>query len=438
MKKKNFIFILADDLGYADLGVHWDIEGSKGLSTSPRLDQLSKEGLVFKRSYSNSSVCSPTRIALMTGRWQYRLRAGADEPLPTSNKLNGIGLPPEHPTLASLLKKAGYQTALVGKWHLGNPPNFGPNLSGYDHFFGFHAGANDYFAHCNSRGEHDLWTNGEETHCDGYMTDLISKQAVDYIQQSQEDKPFFLSVHYSAPHWPWLGREDREESKAINAKLKHTDGGSLEKYRAMIHHMDEGIGWILDALEEKGLANDTCIIFTSDNGGERFSKNWPLMGQKMDLLEGGIRVPCIARLPGVIQPGYSETPIITMDWTRTILSIAGTKMDNDFPMDGQDLSPLFSDHSWEPDRSLYWRMNHRAQKAIIKGHWKYLEMEGISYLFNLSEDCRERANLKDKHPDIFRKMKSEWEEWNTQIPEIPSDANVSLVFDKKDLPMATF
>ena len=249
-RRPNFLFIMADDLGYADLGCYGGRPAASGASfasCSPSLDRLAREGLRFTHGYANSCVCSPTRFALMTGRWQHRLRGGADEPIRSSTRGDAtLGLPPAHPTLPSLLRDAGYATALVGKWHLGYPPHFGPLRSGYQEFFGSLSGGMDYFTHRDSAGHHDLYDGETESHRTGYLTDLISDRAVEFVGR-QRDAPFFLSVHYNAPHWPWLTREDEAEARRIE-KLYHFDGGSLATYLTMIRQMDEGIGRILRAL----------------------------------------------------------------------------------------------------------------------------------------------------------------------------------------------
>ncbi|VTU46339.1 Arylsulfatase (plasmid) [Variovorax sp. SRS16] len=440
MRRPNFIFILADDLGYADLGcMGARDEHGDPVDVTPRLDRLGAEGMLFTRGYANSAVCSPTRFALITGRWQYRLRGGAEEPLPSAMGDKILGLPPSHPTLPSLLKAGGYATALIGKWHLGHPPSSGPRLSGYDEFFGFHSGGADYFGHTDPRGKPDLWRNEKPVSEDGYLTDLFSREAVSFIERQSQQQPFMLSLHYNAPHWPWLTREDREESRRIAGVGKHVDGGSLDVYRKMIHHMDEGIGWVMDALERQGMAQDTVVVFTSDNGGERYANNWPFIGQKMDLLEGGLRVPLIARWPRRIRPGTrSKTPVITMDWVATFLEAAGVPPHRDYPLDGLSLLPLMEDPSWNPDRRLYWRMKHRGQRAILRGDWKWLEIDQQQYLFNVERDPRERANLKEREPEIANALRAQWTEWERELPPIPADAKASLAFDERDLPRATF
>ena len=440
----NFLFILADDLGYADLGCMGarDTWG-RPADLSPRLDALAAQGMRFTRAYSNSPVCSPTRLALITGRWQYRLRAGAEEPLIANAADKILGIPPAHPTLPSLLRDAGYRTALIGKWHLGYPPHFGPRLSGYDEFYGFHSGANEYFSHRDSRGNPDLWVDEQAHEEEGYLTDLLSSRAADFVRRQETGRPFLLSLHYSAPHWPWLTREDAEESRRIRHNLKHVDGGSLETYQRMIKQMDEGIGLVLDALAERGLAENTLVVFTSDNGGERFSNNWPFVGQKMDLLEGGIRVPLLARWPARLPAGrVSDLPNLTMDWTATMLDAAGGAAHPDYPLDGVSLLPAIAEpanvQGDAERRDLCWRMKHREQRALVRGNWKYLRMDGHEYLFDISSDPRERANLAQRYPDTLRDLRDGWVAWNASLPAIPQDAGVSLVFDAAQIPTASY
>jgi arylsulfatase A-like enzyme len=435
----NILFILADDLGYADLGCTGarDVY-NQAADVSPHLDRLAREGMRFTHAYANSALCSPTRFALVTGRWQYRLRGAAEEPLgPTAHIW---GLPPEQPTVPSLLKQAGYATALFGKWHLGAPPKFGPRLSGYEEFFGCLSGGLDYFAHTDVRGRHDLWENESPAQAEGYFTDLISQRAVDFIdRQAGSAQPFFMSVHYTAPHWPWLTREDKEESKRTFNRGEHIDGGSVPIYQRMIHHMDEGIGQMLAALERHGMTEDTLVVFTSDNGGERFSNNWPFMGQKMDLLEGGLRVPLIVRWPGVAQPGsVHATPNLSMDWSATVLAAAGVAGDPEWPLDGVDLRPAFADPAWRRPGDLGWRMKHRDQRALLRGPWKYLRIEGVDYLFNIEADARERANLRERHPEKLAELMAAWDRWDRQLPPIPADAQVFKLYSEEHMPQSTY
>ena len=285
-KLPNIVFILADDLGYADLACY----GRREMRT-PNLDALAARGVRFTQAYANAPVCTASRTALITGRYQYRLRVGLEEPLAGNPE---IGLPPEHPTLPSLLKKQGYTSTLVGKWHLGAFPKYGPLKSGYDHFYGFRGGALDYFFHGTESGGEDLWDDDVPIHQAGYLTTLLGTRAVEVVR-GQGEKPFLLSLHFNAPHWPWEGPDDAAEADRLHrigpSAIFHFDGGSQKVYRSMIEEMDRQIGRVLGALEAQGIADDTIVIFTSDNGGERFSDTWPFTGRKTELLEGGLAFP---------------------------------------------------------------------------------------------------------------------------------------------------
>jgi len=428
----NFVFILADDLGYADLGCY----GGRA-PVSPNLDRLAARGLRFTHGYANSPVCSPTRFALMTGRYQYRLRGAAEEPM--SGRARGnpeLGLPPAHPTLPSLLHDAGYRTALVGKWHLGYPPHFGPLRSGYEEHYGPASGGVDYFTHTDREGRHDLLENGEPTRAEGYLTDLLSQRAVDYVRRRAADRqPFLLSLHYTAPHWPWETRDDAALAAELTGKIAHLDGGSVRVYQRMIHHMDEGIGQVVAALETAGLAADTVIVFTSDNGGERFSDNWPLVGGKMDLTEGGIRVPYVVHWPRVVGAGGVTAQLaITMDWVATFLAAAGVRAHPEHPLDGMSLLPALRDPDARTERALFWRMKHRDQRAVRDGRWKYLAVGANEYLFDLESDERERANLARRHPDRLAALRARYAEWSAGMPPVPEDARVSLIYADRDMP----
>ena len=295
----NIVYIMADDLGYADLSCY----GRRDYTT-PNIDRLATEGMKFLQAYANSAVCSATRTALITGRYQYRLPVGLEEPLGTGN--TSVGLPPEHPTLPSLLRKAGYGTTLIGKWHLGNLPDYGPLKSGYDHFWGFRSGAVDYFTHKSGLAPDaaaDLWDDDTQIEQAGYLTNLLGDHAVKTISDyAAKRKPFLLSLHFNAPHWPWEGPDDEAESQRIRS-LVDFDGGSLKTYARMVGAMDAQVGRVLQTLASSGIADNTIVIFTSDNGGERFADTWPFTGKKTELLEGGLRIPALVRWPGHIKAG---------------------------------------------------------------------------------------------------------------------------------------
>jgi len=423
--KPNIIFILADDLGYGDLSIY----GQTDFQT-PNLDKLAQQGLRFTQAYSNSAVCSATRFGLITGRYQYRLRGGLEEPIAGAS--DTIGLPPEHPTLPSLLKKKGYSTALFGKWHLGFLPKFSPLKSGYDQFFGNYGGAIDYFTHKSGVGENakeDLYEDEVPVHKVGYYTDLIADRAADYIAKQTAAKPFFLSLHFTAPHWPWEGPKDEAVSQEISS-LFHYDGGNLATYAKMVTSLDAAIGRVLKSLKDRNLDKNTIVVFTSDNGGERFSKTWPFTGQKTELLEGGIRVPAIVSWPAKIKPAVTQQVAISMDWLPTLLAAADTTPDEVFPPDGDNLLPVLLGTAKPHPRTLFWRYKANLQRAVRSGDWKYLKIADNEFLFDVVADQHERANLSQKNPEVFAQLKKQWEEWDSKMLPITDDVRTHAVEGK--------
>lgn len=420
----NILFIVADDLGYADLSCC----GQTDYET-PHLDDLAARGTRFTQSYANAPLCTNTRVALMTGRYQYRYKLGLTEPLRFSRTPDPeMGLPAGCPTLPSRLRAAGYSTALIGKWHLGALPWHGPLKSGYEQFFGVMGGYTGYFNHHGDGGVHDLYEGETEVDEPGYMTELLSTRASEYVQrQGALAKPFFLSLHYTAPHWPWsapsveASSRVREENFAAPA-----EGGSPRIYAEMVQEMDKGIGRVLKALHDCGADGRTLVIFTSDNGGERYSKNWPFVGRKLDLLEGGLRVPQIATWPGTIAAGrVTDQVSITMDLTATCLAAAGAAPQSPAELDGESLLPLLADGARAKARTLYWRMKQREQRALRQGDWKYLKVADREFLFDLSYDWRERANFAAEHPQRLADLRAQWEDWNKDMLPLPDQATPS-------------
>jgi arylsulfatase A-like enzyme len=414
----NILFILADDLGYADLSCY----GRRDFTT-PNIDRIAAEGMRFTQAYANSAVCTGSRVALITGRYQYRLPIGLEEPL-SSRAPRRVGLPADHPTLPSLLRKAGYRCALIGKWHLGRLPEFGPLQSGYDYFYGFRSGAVDYFTHKSGPPDsdtEDLWENDARIRRSGYLTDLLGDRAVDLVGcYAATAEPFLLSLHFSAPHWPWEAPGDEIESQRLHS-LFHYDGGTQRTYQRMIQQMDLQIGRVLQALDACGAAPNTIVIFTSDNGGERFSDTWPFTGRKTELLEGGLRVPAVIRWPGRIPCGVaSEQVTIGMDWVPTLLAAAGASPDPAHPSDGLDLTPWLTRTAAATPRKLFWRYKLHDQQAVRDGDWKYLKIRANTFLFDVVRDPMERANLKHRHNDVYARLVAEWNAWNaTMLPLDP-------------------
>ena len=422
-RKPNILYIMADDLGYADLSCY----GRRDYET-PVLDALAGEGMMFTHAYANSAVCTATRVGLITGRYQYRLPVGLREPLGVED----IGLPPEHPTMPSLLRAAGYRTTLIGKWHMGSLPKFGPLKSGYDEFWGLYGGGVDYYRH-GFGGRSDLWDGETRVEEAGYITDLLTDRTLETLDKRKADgKPFFISLHFTAPHWPWEGNdaEGRSESDRLATNpgpgaggIQHYDGGTLATYAAMMKSMDDNIGRVLDKLAALDLDGDTIVVFTSDNGGERFSDTWPFTGKKTELLEGGLRIPAIVRWPGVVAPGSrSEAPIISMDWLPTFVAAGGGRVSPDVPSDGVDIAPALTGGTI-PDRPLFWRYGFRQQRAHRLGRYKYLKINDNEFLFDVVADPLERGNLKDREPERFAAMKAAWEQWDAGMlhdPDAPS------------------
>jgi arylsulfatase A-like enzyme len=415
-RRPNFLYIMADDLGYADLSCY----GRTDYRT-PELDRLASQGMRFTSAYSNSAVCTATRVGLITGRYQYRVPIGLEEPL----GVRRIGLPPSHPTIASLLRQAGYATSLIGKWHLGPLPDYGPLQSGYDEFWGLRGGAIDYFNH-SFQGQRDLWDGDTPIEKIGYSTDLLADRTIESFKRfAATDKPWFISMHLTAPHWPWEGPEDEAVARQLAASkdptaLFHFDGGTMATFANMVTSMDRNVGRVLRALRAQGLDRNTVVVFTSDNGGERFSKTWPFSGKKTDLLEGGIRVPAIVRWPGLTRAGsQSDAQIISMDWLPTFLAAAGGAPDAAYPLDGVDIRSALAGGSL-PERSLYWRYKHNAQEAVRRGNFKYLKVRNNTFLFDVVADPMERGNLKARLPEKFAELSAAWKAWNaTMLPHDP-------------------
>ncbi len=357
----NIVYIMADDLGYADVSCYGRHE-YKTLN----IDRLAAEGMRFTQAYANSAVCSATRVALITGRYQYRLPCGLFEPLADPQS---PGLPPDQPTLPSLLRKAGYGTTLIGKWHLGWLPDYGPLQSGYDHFYGFRGGGLDYFTHKPGTGPgvpEDLWDQDAKVHEAGYLTELLGNHAVNVIgDYAKARQPFLLSLHFNAPHWPWEGPDDQAESERITL-LRDYDGGSMTTYARMVLAMDTQIGRVISALETGGIADNTIIIFTSDNGGERFADTWPFTGKKSELLEGGLRIPAIVRWPAHIRPKPSRIRLPSA-WTGSPLSspLQEPSLTPPIPSDGISLLPALNGQPPVP-RKLYWRFHANKQSRYAR------------------------------------------------------------------------
>jgi arylsulfatase A-like enzyme len=402
--RPNILFILADDMGFADLGCY----DSRHIST-PELDLLAAQGVRMTDAYANSPVCSPTRLALATGRYNRAFPTGLVEPF-SPGEWGETAIPEGYDTWMRVLQNAGYRTSLVGKWHLGPTEKGSPLNYGYSDFFGFLGGGIDYFTH-EYFGEPALMEGLEPVEREGYMTTLLADEAIARIRENAANEtPFAISLHFNAPHWPWEGPEDF----ALGSQSIHNDGGSLEIYATMMESMDRNIGRVLRELDNLGLADDTLVIFTSDNGGERYSDVWPFRGTKGYLLEGGIRVPTILRFPNRLPAGRdSDQVALTMDFFPTMLEAAGVDYGH-LALDGISLlTPLKQGRS--EDRSVFWSFQGHDQAAARKDNWKYFSLEGNEFLFDISADPHERANRKDAEPQIFEALREEWNHWDANM-----------------------
>lgn len=413
--RPNIIYIMADDLGYADLSCY----GRQEYQT-PNLDRLASQGVKFLNAYSAAPICTPTRAAFITGLYPARTPVGLYEPLKITPKDSLAGLETKNTSIASRLQNAGYETVLIGKWHLGFLPKYGPNANGFDQFFGFHPGAIDYVSH-NINGKTALYENSQPLVKEGYITDLIAGRATEYIKGNHA-KPFFLSLQFNAPHWPWQVPGDKPLPPGSRFGPILREGGSPATFAAMMKSLDDAVGAVMKAVEEAQLLNNTVVIFTSDNGGEKFSNMGPYSGMKGQLKEGGIRVPAFIRWPGVIpEKTTTDQAAITMDWSATILEIAGARPDAKSPLDGVNLLALCMGKQKVFERTFYWRtFQAQNQKAIRQGKWKYLKDNSGEYLFDLTTDVAEKNDLKIKFPSTFEGLKSKYEEWEkTVLKPIP-------------------
>ena len=411
-QRPNIIYIMTDDMGYGDLSGY----GRKDYIT-PNMDKLASQGIKFVNAYSAGPLCTPTRTAFMTGRYPARTPVGLIEPLTGDKKDTAFGLTTEYPSIATLMKDAGYETALIGKWHLGSRSQHSPIKNGFNYFFGFHSGAADYISHKGDERKHDLYENDTLVYPEGYLTDLFSQKAIAFIKKKHY-KPFFLTITFNAPHWPWQGPTDKPYDDSVD----YRKGGSPAIYAAMMISLDDAVGNIMKTLDDEQLSNQTIVIFTNDNGGERYSDNGDLAKAKGTVWEGGIRVPAFVRWTGKINPGIiTQQAAITMDWSKTILSAGGANAHNDFPLDGINLMPFLTGKKKNIERIFYWRTFQRnKQKAIRDGNWKYLQDEKGEYLFNLISDPGEKNDLKTKEKIIFAQLKKEFAEWEkTVLKPIP-------------------
>ena len=430
----NIVFILVDDMGYADLGAM----GATDIRT-PNIDRLATEGVKMTDFYANAPVCSPTRCGFITGRWQQRVGfewalgyTAEQEKLvdgvwthPTDMH-SAIGLPASTPGIAKMLREAGYATGAFGKWHLGYADEYNPLNHGFDEYFGELLGHADYYRHVYYDGTYALRDGLEVTKQEGYLTDLINQRAAAFIhRQAAEKKPFFCYVPHLAVHAPFQPPA-RPDPKVRKETMTN---GSREDYAAMLERVDAGVGMILGELEQAGVAENTLVVLSSDNGGERWSDNRPLFHHKATLWEGGIRVPCLLRWPARLPKGKVSAQMgITMDLSATFAAVAGAAKVPGHRFDGLNLIPLLTGEVPETsDRSFFWRIQraNRKMRAVRHGQWKYLDDGGtMDLLFDLKNDISERENLNFQHPEIVSDLKKRLADWEQEMEREPKTFRV--------------
>ncbi len=394
-KKPNIILILADDLGYAGLSSF----GGQGIHT-PELDKLAEQGVKLTNFYANSTVCSPTRTALLSGRYQQRV--GLDHIY--FHCQDDVGFDPqENPSLPKILKNAGYKTGAFGKWHLGSGEAYQPKAHGFDQFVGFLDGNIDFISKHNTESEIDWWQDHKPSNKEGYVTDLLNDAVVDFIDK-EHDQPFFIYLPEAAVHVPMQGPND-PAIRTDDFYVYKVDGvypkkEYMRRYSEMITSMDEGVGRILSALRKHNIEDNTLIIFTSDNGGEpvgvKHGKvNGDLRGHKVTMYEGGLKVPTLFYWKGKIAPGQVNTePMLTMDLLPTILQAAGINYSGEQPLDGVSLVDTIFNGVTLPERDLFWM--HQERLVMRRDDMKLIRSDIGLELFNLAIDPQETTNLSEQ------------------------------------------
>ena len=435
-KPPNVIVIISDDQGYADVGFH----GSNEIFT-PNIDRIAKNGVVFSEGYVSYAVCSPSRAGLITGRYQNRFGYSRNILLAPNDSL--MGLPLSEQTLPDVLNNVDYKTKAIGKWHLGAHKSLVPEKRGFDEFFGFLIGGHRYFPEdltlndlTEARRQMDgyitkIYDNGKRINTKKYLTEELSDNAVKFIEDNS-DNPFFLYLSYNAPHTPLQATtKDLERNKHIDIEKRQT-------YAAMVSSMDDGIGLILDKLEQKNIFENTIVFFFSDNGGVEwynFSDNGPLRGIKGDFFEGGIRVPFAMQWPNKIKPGtIYDKPIIALDIFATVASAAKAEKYIKNEIDGVNLIPYLSGNkSGSPHEYLYWKNPDKDIDVIRDDRYKYLRIKNDEYIFDLKNDISEESNIIDLSKPIYDRLKSQFKLWEKDmIDPVFMDLGMGKEYNKQN------
>jgi N-acetylgalactosamine-6-sulfatase len=416
--RPNIVLILADDLGWGDLSLH----GVPDLAT-PNIDSIARGGVRFSQSYSNAPECSPTRCALLTGRYQQRVGGlecaigvgdtGRYDEAAWLQQRGDLGLPASEATLAPLLAKAGYDTALFGKWHLGYREKFLPTRQGFAESFGLLGGAADYYTHeepNEGKGQKPIFHNEARVDRKGNLTDLFTEAALEWLRR-QRSKPFFLYLPFTAPHDPLQNPAEFNPATGT-APVRPKD---RKTYASMVEHLDRRVGDVLAQLDRMGAASNTLVVFHSDNGGTNVGRNTPWRGGKSSVFEGGIRSPLLLKWPARLKAGAPcEQPAMTFDITATLLAAAGSA--GGARLDGIDLLPFASGAKPPQSRTMFWRYKRaeNRRKAVRDGNWKYVSDSGKEFLFDLAADPAESKNLLAAQPRMVAELKDKLTSWEVK------------------------
>lgn len=412
MRPPNIVIILADDMGYGDLGCY----GNTMIRT-PNIDGLATAGMRFTDFHSNGAVCSPTRAALLTGRYQQRCGI---EGVVTAANHRDVGMALSEYTFAKALKEAGYRTALFGKWHLGYDRQFNPVRHGFDEFRGFVSGNIDYHSHIDQVGEEDWWSDAALAPEDGYTTDLVTRYGVRFIEGHRED-PFCLYLAHECPHYPYQGPDDPAfRTPGHPEPVQGPREDKVAAYKEMIEALDQGVGEVMRALDRSGLRENTLVFFFSDNGPAGPGSAGGLRGRKASVWEGGHRVPAIASWPGRVGPGTeTDHPAMGMDLFPTMLELAGLAPQETPKLDGVSLVPLLTGTSGMAERDLFWRCGNG--KAVRRDDWKLVVSpdDGLSnanpQLFDLAADPAEANDIAGSEPTIMEELSRALEAWEADV-----------------------